>query len=136
MRQLQQNRLLLSSAIGAVCSGSMLFASILNLSVLLGNYLQQMTSADDIFRCIFTCVALAKAGLVVGPLRLYVRPQHFRVPSLCNLLLQKFSFFFIQTLPNDCTYIEDVHLLFCARFIIFCTFLMGVELRHFFNPQC
>ena len=39
--------------IGAVCSGSTLFASILNLSVLLGNYLQQTTTADDIFRCIF-----------------------------------------------------------------------------------
>ena len=37
----------------AVCSGSMLFASILNLSVMLGNYLQQTTSADDIFRCFF-----------------------------------------------------------------------------------
>ena len=33
-----------------VCSGSMLFASILNLSVMLGNYLQQKTSADGIFR--------------------------------------------------------------------------------------
>ena len=30
-----------------------LFASIPNLSVMLGNYLQQTTSADDIFRCIF-----------------------------------------------------------------------------------
>ena len=38
---------------GAVCSGSTLFASILNLSVMLGNYLQQTTSADDIFRRIF-----------------------------------------------------------------------------------
>ena len=38
--------------IGAV-SGSTLFASILNSSVMLGNYLQQTTSADDIFRCIF-----------------------------------------------------------------------------------
>ena len=37
----------------AVCSGSMLFASILNSSVMLDNYLQQMTSADEIFRCIF-----------------------------------------------------------------------------------
>ena len=36
-----------------VCSGSTLFASILNSSVILGNYLQQTTSADDIFRCIF-----------------------------------------------------------------------------------
>ena len=38
---------------GAVCSGSTLFASILNSSVIIGNYLQQTTSADDIFRCIF-----------------------------------------------------------------------------------
>ena len=34
-------------------SGSMLFAFILNSSVMLGKYLQQTTSADDIFRCIF-----------------------------------------------------------------------------------
>ena len=42
-----------TAPIGAVCSGSTLFASILNLSVMLGSYLQQTTSADDIFRCIF-----------------------------------------------------------------------------------
>ena len=41
------------TAIGAVCSGSTLFASILNSSVMLGNYLQQTTSVDDIFRFIF-----------------------------------------------------------------------------------
>ena len=39
---------------GAVCSGSTLFASILNTSVMQGDYLQQTTSADDIFRCIFS----------------------------------------------------------------------------------
>ena len=39
--------------IEAVCSGSRLFASILNSLVMLGNYLQQTTSVDDIFRCIF-----------------------------------------------------------------------------------
>ena len=81
---------------------------------------------------IFTCVALAKAGLVLGPLRpsvlsfvclfvhLSVRPSvrnTFGVPSLCNLLLQQFSFLYVQTLPNDCSYIEDVHLLFCAHLI-------------------
>ena len=33
-----------TALIGAVCSGSKLFASILNSSVMLGNYLQQMTS--------------------------------------------------------------------------------------------
>ena len=48
-----------TAPIGAVCSGSTLFASILIASVMLGNYLQQTTSADDIFRCIF----------FLGPLR-------------------------------------------------------------------
>ena len=42
-----------TAPIGAVCSGSTLFATLLNSSVMLGNYLQQTTSADDIFRCIF-----------------------------------------------------------------------------------
>ena len=41
-----------TAPIGAVCSGSTLFASILNWSVMLGNYLQQVTSAGGIFRCI------------------------------------------------------------------------------------
>ena len=47
-----------TAPIGAVCSGSTLFASILNSSVMLGNYLQQTTSAGDIFRCIFFLGAL------------------------------------------------------------------------------
>ena len=42
-----------TAPIGAVCSGSTLFASILNSSVMLDIYLQQTTSADDIFICIF-----------------------------------------------------------------------------------
>ena len=37
-----------------ICSVSKLFASILNLSVMLGNCLQQTTSADNIFKCIFS----------------------------------------------------------------------------------
>ena len=45
-----------TAPIGAVCSGSTLFASIHNLSVMLGNNLQQTTTADDIFRCIFFLV--------------------------------------------------------------------------------
>ena len=47
-----------TAPIGAVCSGSALFAYLLNSSVMLGNYLQQTTSADDIFRCIFFLLAL------------------------------------------------------------------------------
>ena len=42
-----------TAPLGAVCSWSTLFASILNLSVMLGNYLQQTTSADDILRFTF-----------------------------------------------------------------------------------
>ena len=34
-----------------LCSGSSLFASILNLSVMLGNYLQQTTFSDAFFLC-------------------------------------------------------------------------------------
>ena len=37
-----------TSPMGAVCSRSTLFASILNSSVMLGNYLQRTTSADNI----------------------------------------------------------------------------------------
>ena len=42
-----------TAPIGAVYSGSTLFASRPYSSVMLDNYLQQRTSGDDIFRCIF-----------------------------------------------------------------------------------
>ena len=38
-----------TAPIGAVCSGSTLFTSILDLSVMLGNYLQQTTFSDAFF---------------------------------------------------------------------------------------
>ena len=41
-----------TAPIGAVCSGSTLFASILNLLVMLGKYLQQTTSVDVFFQMI------------------------------------------------------------------------------------
>ena len=47
-----------TAPIGSVGSVPMLFASMLKLSVMLDNYLQQTTSADDIFRCIFFLGAL------------------------------------------------------------------------------
>ena len=43
-----------TAPLGAVCSGSTLFASLLNSSVMIGNHLQQTTSADDILRCFFS----------------------------------------------------------------------------------
>ena len=43
-----------TAPIGAVCSGSTLFASILILSEMFGNYLHQTTSADNIFRCFYS----------------------------------------------------------------------------------
>ena len=47
-----------NAPIGAVCSGYSLFASILNSSVKLGNYLQQTTSVDVIFQMHFFLGAL------------------------------------------------------------------------------
>ena len=43
-----------TAPIGEVCSGSMLFASTLNSSVMLGNYLQQTTLADNISTAFFS----------------------------------------------------------------------------------
>ena len=48
-----------------VCSGSTLFASVLTSSVMLGNYLQQTNSADDIFRCIFFLGALRVKRIIL-----------------------------------------------------------------------
>ena len=81
-----------NAPIGAVCSGSMLFASILNSSVMLGNYLQQMNSADNIFRCIF----------FLGAFRVKVRLQSADFTKGCtfngknnyrNKLIYYFCFF-------------------------------------------
>ena len=49
-------------------TGSTLYASILNSSVMLGNYLQQTTAADDIFRCIFSLVLKGLKLLQLAPL--------------------------------------------------------------------
>ena len=49
-------------------SGSTLFASIPNSSVVLGNYLQQTTSADDILRYIFFLGALRVSLLLLNDL--------------------------------------------------------------------
>ena len=75
----------------------------------------------------------AKAGLVVGPLRLSGR-NSFGVPSLCKRSLggvnaglvvgqkqkldsKSFHSNLFKTLHNGCLDIEDMHLLFCAHII-------------------
>ena len=58
------------------------------------------------------------------------------VPSLFNLKLQQYSFLYIQSLHNDCSHIEDVHLPFCAHLINIFLFLTGDELRYFFYLKC
>ena len=52
-----------TAPIAPVCSGSTLFASMLNSSVMLNNYLQQTNSADDIFRCIFSWPFKGRSGV-------------------------------------------------------------------------
>ena len=56
-----------TAPIGAGCSGSTLFPSIPNWSVMLGIYLQQTTSADDIFRCFFFLALLGLMMLAKEP---------------------------------------------------------------------
>ena len=45
-----------TAPIGAVCSGSTLYASIINFSVMLGSYLQQTTFSDAFFSWPFNWV--------------------------------------------------------------------------------
>ena len=80
-------------------------------------------------------VSLSVCSFVCPSVRLSVR-NTFGVPSLCNLYLHQFSFLYIQTLSNDCSYIEDVHLLFCAPLINIFSFLWVLNLRHFFLLKC
>ena len=56
-----------TAPIGADCSWSTLFASILKSSVMIGNYVQQMTLADDIFRCIFFFALLGYEPVINFP---------------------------------------------------------------------
>ena len=55
---------------------------------------------------------------------------------MCKLYLKQFSYLYNQTLHNDCSHIEDVHLLFCAHLVNIISYFVGVELRHFFHPKC
>ena len=69
-----------TAPIGAVCSWPTLFASVLNSSVMIGSYLQQTTSADNIFRCIFY---LALKGLKIQSLLKIVLKQTNMPFSVC-----------------------------------------------------
>ena len=73
-----------TAPIGAFCSGSTLFTSILNSPVILGNYLQQTTSADDIFRCISFLGALRVKKLI----SLLINTVRLHTPSQCLSTIQ------------------------------------------------
>ena len=68
-------------------------------------------------------------------LRHFFHPKCVGVSGLCRPLFRQFSLFCIQTSHNDCSYIEHVHLLFCAHLLNIFLFLAGVELRHFFSAE-
>ena len=69
--------------IGAVCSWPTLFASFLNSSVMLGYYLQQTTSADDIFRCTFFPGALRVKASARESLSLFVHSNNKGENTAC-----------------------------------------------------
>ena len=78
-----------TAPIGAVCSGSTLFASILNSSVMFGNYLQQTTSADDIFRCIFFLGALRVKSILTNNGEIHVVVFKPDDTSVCSLIRRR-----------------------------------------------
>ena len=78
-----------TAPIGAVYSGSLRFASILNSSVMLGNYLQQTTSADDYSKRHF------HDGFFLGALRGYLAKRickRHMLPILGDILSSMLKF--------------------------------------------
>ena len=75
-----------TASLGAVCSGSTLFASVLNSSLMLGNYMQQTTFSDAFF---------------LGALRVNVKENMRRhkltliSPIVYSCILGNFSCFFV-----------------------------------------
>ena len=82
-----------TAPIVAVCSGSTLFASLLNLSEMLGNYLLQTTSADDIFRCIFL------GALRVNPQSTGRLSENQKVKQKPGLIWERCPIFEIKPVP-------------------------------------
>ena len=60
----------------------------------------------------------------------------FIMLNMVIFLILQFSFLNIQTLHNDCSYIEHVHLLFCAHLINIFLFLGLFNLDIFFHRKC
>ena len=69
-----------TAPIGAVCSGLTLFSSMFDLSVMLGNHLQQTTSADVIFQM----------HSFLGALRVNSRHDKRNLPLLSHILYRRF----------------------------------------------
>ena len=80
-----------TAPIGAVCSGSTLFASILNISVKLGSYLQQATSADNIL----TTLSTIFPSYCAGKLSYYTVPGQVDWPPSSNLFITQTFFLFV-----------------------------------------
>ena len=94
-----------TAPIAAVCSGSTLFASILNSSLMLGNYLQQTTSVDFIFRCIFFLGTLR-----VNPfLNIRFSPFHFHTLifgwSMTYFRGHKMIYLYSLVVTSNCTFL-------------------------------
>ena len=54
--------------------------------------------------------------------------------SLCNVC-NRFHHFYVQTLPYNCSHIEDVQLLFCEQLINIYRLSEAVPMRPFFEQK-
>ena len=97
-----------TAPIGAVCSGSRLFASILNSSVMLGNHLQQTTSADSIFRCFFFLGALRVKSFhdYAGSYTSYFRSNIY------------FPYYLLRPIEKDCSLETLVNINFQTYYVL------------------
>ena len=89
-----------TAPIGAVCSGSTLFTSILNSSLMLGNYLQQTTSADDNFRCIVFLSFKGQNLRMLGIFSCFLSSADFFIVTFFEKLFQEYHPSWTQIRPD------------------------------------
>ena len=111
----------------SVCSESMLFASILNSSVMLGNYLQHTTSSDDIFRCSFSWRFKGKAYWTCRTI--LVGRSHFQFYG-CRVV------FFISSKSNKTNSKQTMKILIRRRMMRHQIFFSTVCLRPIKRSLC
>ena len=76
-----------------------------------------MNTAVQYLQSFLPTMPWGNTGLVVGPLHRSICPTLLECLVCVIYNSKKISFLYIQTLYNDCSYIEAVRLLFCVHVV-------------------